>query len=100
LFIIYLKKRNIPSKTTFIWLINKVKNPVTGPVMAQGGTEVQLYSSKTSVLEGGEWSAACPGHTLPLGKTRYQLYRRLGGPQGRSGWAENLAPTGIQSLDG
>jgi hypothetical protein len=40
LFIIYLKKRNIPSKTTFIWLINKVKNPVTGPVVAQRGVEV------------------------------------------------------------
>jgi hypothetical protein len=25
----------------------------------------------------GKWSAARPGHTLPPGKTRYQLYRRL-----------------------
>ena len=48
-------------------------------------------------LEGGEWSAACPGHTLPPGKTRYPFYRRLGGPQGRSGRAENLVPTGIWS---
>jgi len=31
------------------------------------------------------------------GETRYQLYRRLGGPQGRSGRAENLVPTGIRS---
>jgi hypothetical protein len=45
----------------------------------------------------GEWSAARPGRTLPPGKTRYQLYRRLGGPQGRSGWAENLVLTGIRS---
>jgi hypothetical protein len=22
----------------------------------------------TTALEGGEWSAACPGHTLPWGK--------------------------------
>jgi len=42
-----------------------------------------------------EWSAACPGHTLPLGKTRYPLYRRLGGPQGRSRWKENLVPPGF-----
>jgi len=28
----------------------------------------------------------------PPGKTRYPLYRRLGGPQGWSGWEENLAP--------
>jgi len=51
----------------------------------------------TAALEGGEWSAARPGCTLPPGKTWYPLYRRLGGTQGRSGWAENLVPTGIQS---
>ena len=51
----------------------------------------------TEALEGGEWSAACPRRTLPPGKTRYPLYRRLGGPQSRSGRAENLVPTGIQS---
>ena len=33
----------------------------------------------------------------PPGKTRYPLYRRLGGPQGRSGLAENLVPIGIRS---
>ena len=27
----------------------------------------------------GEWSAARTGRTLPPGKTRYPLYRRLGG---------------------
>jgi len=27
----------------------------------------------TAALEGGEWSAARPGRTLPLGKTRYPL---------------------------
>jgi hypothetical protein len=46
---------------------------------------------------GGEWSAACPGRTLPPGKTRFPIDRRLGGPQGRSGRAENLVPTGIRS---
>jgi len=35
--------------------------------------------------------------TLPPGKTRYPLYRRLGGPQGRSRRAENLVPIGIRS---
>ena len=38
-----------------------------------------------------------PRPPLPPGKTRYRLYRRLGGPQGRSGRAENLVPTGIRS---
>jgi len=51
----------------------------------------------TAALEGGEWSAARPGRTLHPGKTRYPFYRRLGGPQGRSGRAENLVPTGILS---
>jgi hypothetical protein len=45
----------------------------------------------------GEWSAARPGRTLPPAKTRYPFYRRLGGPRGRSGRAENLVPTGILS---
>ena len=51
----------------------------------------------TAALEGGEWLAARPGRTLPPGKTRYSLYRRLGGPKGRSGRAENLVLTGIRS---
>ena len=42
-----------------------------------------------------EWSASRPGRTLPPGKTRYPLYRRLGGTQGRCGRAENLAPSGF-----
>ena len=52
----------------------------------------------TAALEGGEWSAACPGCSLPPGKTRYPFYRRLGGPQSRSGRAENLVPTGILTI--
>jgi len=51
----------------------------------------------TAALEGGEWSAACSGRTLPPGKTRYPFYRRLDGFQGRPGRAENLVPTGIRS---
>ena len=41
--------------------------------------------------------SSTPSRTLPAGKTRYPLYRRLGGPQGRSGRAENLIRTGIRS---
>jgi hypothetical protein len=52
----------------------------------------------TTVLEGGAWSAARPGHTLLPEKTRYPLHRRLGGPHGRSGQVRKyLAPTGIRS---
>jgi hypothetical protein len=53
----------------------------------------------TTALEGGEGSASLPGRSLPPGKSRYPLYRRIGGPQGRSGRTENLAPTGIRSPD-
>jgi len=63
----------------------------------RGWVEVQIYSSMTAALEGGEWSAARPGCTLPPGKARYPFYRRLGGPQGRSGRAEDLVPTRIRS---
>ena len=63
------------------------------------GPEVlQRASSMIAALEGGEWSAARPGRTLPPGKTRNPFYRRLGGPQGRSGRVENLAPTGIRKM--
>ena len=52
----------------------------------------------TAALEGDECSAARPDRTLPPVYTRYPFYRRLGGPQGRSGRAEILVPTGIRSL--
>jgi len=61
--------------------------------VAQRGVDVWLYSSKTSALEGGERSAAHPGRTLPPGNTRCPLYRRLVGPQGRSGRVRKISHT-------
>ena len=46
----------------------------------------------TTALEGGEGSASRPGRSLPPGKTSYPLYRRLGGPQGRSGQVRKISP--------
>ena len=46
----------------------------------------------TTALEGGEGSATRPGRSLPPRKTRYPLYRRLVGPQGRSGQVRNISP--------
>jgi hypothetical protein len=40
----------------------------------------------------GEGSAPRPGLSLPPGKTRYSLYRRLGGPEGRSGQVRKISP--------
>jgi len=46
----------------------------------------------TTALEGGEGLSSRPGRSLPPGKTRYPLYRRLGGPQGRSGQMRKISP--------
>jgi hypothetical protein len=43
-------------------------------------------------LEGGEVSTSRPDHNLSPGKTRYPSYRRLGGPQGRSGQVRKISP--------
>jgi hypothetical protein len=64
----------------------KQSSPATRHGGAWGEKSYSSYSLLTSVLDGGEWSASCPGRPLPRGKDpRYPLYRRLGGPQGRSG---------------
>jgi len=47
----------------------------------------------------GEWSAARSGRTLPQGKSRYPFYRRLGGPQSRSGQVRKSRPH-VDSIPG
>ena len=46
----------------------------------------------TTAIEEGEGSASLPGRSLPPEKSRYPLYRRLGGPQGRSGQVRKISP--------
>ena len=53
----------------------------------------------TTALEGDERSASRPGRSLPPGKTRYPLYKRLGGPQGRSGQVRKISPTPPPGFD-
>jgi hypothetical protein len=67
-------------------------NPVTGPVVAQRGVEVYLYSSKTLALEGGEWSAAHP-------HTRAALYpqERLG-THCTGGWVGPMASLDVRKI--
>jgi len=80
-------------------------HPCTGTETVQavrpiGGVEVWLYSFLTTVLEGGEGSVSRLNCSLPLGETRYPLYRMLGGPQGQSGQVWNISPpTRIWSPD-
>ena len=61
----------------------------------EGPQAEQRYSSTlflNSALEGGEGSASRPCRSLTPGKTRYLFYRRLGGPQGRSGQVCKISP--------
>jgi hypothetical protein len=65
------------------------KKKQSSPTTRHGGTWGERHSSYsflTSALDGGKWSASHTGHALPRGKDpHYPLYRRLGGPQSRSG---------------
>ena len=53
-----------------------------------------MYSSTlslTSALDGSGWLAPRPGRFIPAKETRYPLYRRLGGLQGRSGRVRKIS---------
>jgi len=55
----------------------------------------QIYSanlSLTSALDKGRWSTPRPGRFTSEKNTRHPLYRRLGGPKGRFGWARKTSP--------
>jgi hypothetical protein len=66
------------------------------PLHAWGKRRYSSYSFSTSALDRCEWSASRTGRVLPRRKNpRYALYRRLGGPQNRSGhrgYRKNLLP--------
>jgi len=49
------------------------------------------FKGLTSPLRRGGWSPPRPGPFTTPGKTRYQLYRRLGGPQDRSGQVRKIS---------
>jgi len=78
-----------------ILYIRKVKWSRYRPGVAQKvGRSIALLFM-IAALEGGEWSAARPGRTLPAGKNRYTFYKRLRGPQGRSGQAKVSSQPGF-----
>jgi len=75
----------------------KVKWSRYRPGVAQRvGRGLALLFLDRSTRRGWVVSSTPRPHFIP-GKTRYPFYRRLGGPQGRSGRAGNLVPTGIRS---
>ena len=65
------------------------------PITGHEGPEVEERYSftlpSTSALDGVGGQRHAPA-ALPPGKTRYPLYRRLGGTQGRSGWVRKISP--------
>jgi len=64
----------------------------TGRIAHRGSRGIALLFLDHGT-KGGEGSASRPGRSLPPGKTRYPLYRRLGGPQGRSGQVWKISPS-------
>ena len=61
----------------------------------EGPEGEQIYSSTlslTSALDGGGLLTSRPGRFTPWKDTRYPLYRRLDGPQGRSGQVRKNSP--------
>jgi hypothetical protein len=54
--------------TSVSLLLVKVKGPRTRHGGAWGERRYSSFSSLTSALEGGEWSASRPGRALPPGK--------------------------------
>jgi len=81
---------HVPPNHLYIYIYSKV-HPRTDHEVPKGE---QMHSStlpSTSELDGVGGQRHAPAALLP-GKTRYPLYRRLGGPQGRSGWVRKISP--------
>ena len=64
-----------------------------------GGQMCYSTLPSTSALDGGGVNAKSQ-RLYPSGKTRYPLYRRLGGPQGRSGRVQKIWPPHRVSIPG
>ena len=75
----------------FVYVKGKV-HPRTGHEGPEGEQRYSSTLSLTSALYGGGWSMPRPGRFTPGKETQYPLYRRLGGPLGRSGWVSNISP--------
>jgi len=66
--------------------------PRTGHKGPEGVLRYICILSLTSTLDGVRWTMPHPGCFVHGKETQYQLYRRLGGPQGWSGWAQKISP--------
>jgi len=69
----------------------------------EGPEGEQKYSSilsLTSAIDGGVRSTPYPSRFTPMKETRYQYYRRLSGPKGRSGRVRKISPPHWDSMPG
>ena len=75
--------------------IVKGKGKVQHRTGHEGPEEKKRHSSTLSLisaLDGGGWSTPRPGRFTPGKESRCSLYRRLGGPRGRSGRMQKISP--------
>ena len=78
-------------RLNFIFYSKGKVHPITGYEGPKGVSRYNSALSLTSALDGvgGQSHASA---SLPPGKTRYPLYTRVGGPQGRSGLVRKISP--------
>ena len=75
-------------------------NPRTGHIGPEGKLKYSFNISLTLVPDGGGRITPRPGRFTLVKETRYQLYRRLGVPHGRSERVQKISgQTGIRSPD-
>ena len=72
------------------YTVKKAKFTLEQSMKTQRGHSSTL--SLTSALNMGGWLTPRPGSFTPGNRTRYPLYRRRGGPQGRSGRVRKILP--------
>ena len=72
------------------WALVQALRLCTGRTAYRGSTGIALFFLDHATRR-GERSASRPGRSLHPGKTRYPLYRRLGGPQDRSGQVRKIS---------
>ena len=82
----------VGNKTYYVKKKKKIKCTLVQAVQPTGGVGIYLLFLDHDTRRGGEGSASCPSRSLSPGKTRYPSYRRLGGPQCRSGQVRKFSP--------
>ena len=96
-----LKSRNVRLVLTVCYMYKKVKVKVTlvqalrlctGHTAHRGSRGIALLFYDQRHYKGVRGQRQAPAALYPRGKTRYPLYRKLGGPQGRSGHVRKISP--------